>query len=188
MSQKKAELKDDQAVRSLLVTVINRIGPAEAWRSRLPDDSTERVVAQILRRADGVAKAVDLIKNAPTVHPIFEGTEIEEDLKKVPKKQTERLVGVTGEAGRELVRSDVLETFLEIWPKFEREILEAQGEKSKSATLKIVFNPETERADAHFAIKADTKAVTQERTRTSKVRNVKGKGWQLELFKSPVEK
>ncbi len=188
VSEKKADLTDDQGVRTVLVNVINRIGPADVWRSRLPDDSTERVTAQILRRCDGVAAALDLIKKALTIHEIFQGTELEEHLKKIPKKITERLVGVTGEEGRDLLLADVTATFLGLWPKLEAEILEGEGEKSRQATITIKFFPESQRNDARFDTEGTTKAGTRVITRTSKVAKLKGGRFQLELFKSPAEK
>lgn len=184
VSEKKAELSDTQAVRTLLVSIINRIGPSEIWRTRLPEDSTERVVAQILRKCDGVAAAIDTVKKASTLLAIFQGTELEEDVKKIPgaKKKTERLVGLTGEKGFALLVEDVTETFTDLWPDFRRHIEKGEGLEGRKASIGISFNPETDAADAHFSVVASAKIASKELTRTSKVRKTKD-GNQLELFK-----
>lgn len=187
VSQKKAELSDDQAVRTLLVSIINRIGPAGVWKTHLPKDSTERVVAQIMRKCDGVSPAIETVKKAATLAAIFEGTELEEDLKKVPAatKRTEKLVGVIGEKGFALLLEDATQAFTDLYPEFRRSIEKAQGEETKTATVVVVFHPETEAADAHFSVDASTKISTKKITRTAKVRKQKD-GYQLELFKPPA--
>lgn len=187
VSDKKAELSDDQGVRTVLSTVVQRIGPSDTWRSRLPKDSTERVAAQILRKADNVGAALEIIKKAPTLHAILKGTEIEDDVAKIPKpKKTEKLIGVTDEKGLELLKDDVGEVLTILWPTLRDSIEEACGEESKKATVAISFVPETEKADAHFRTVAETKVTSREVTRTSKVRRLNTGRYQLELFKSPL--
>lgn len=187
VNQKKAELSDDQAVRTLLVSIMNRIGPAGVWKTHLPKDSTERVVAQIMRKCDGVSPAIETVKKASTLAAIFEGTELEEDLKKVPTatKRTEKLIGVIGEKGFALLLEDTTEAFTKLYPEYRTSIEKAEGEETKTATINVVFHPETEASDAHFSVEASTKISTRKITRTAKVRKQKD-GFQLELFKPPA--
>lgn len=186
-SEKKAELSDDQAVRTLLVSIMNRIGPAGVWKTHLPKDSTERVVAQIMRKCDGVSPAIETVKKASTLAAIFEGTELEDDLKKVPAstKRTEKLVGLTGEKGFALLLEDATAAFTDLYPEYRRSIEKSEGVETKTAVVSVVFHPETDAADAHFSVEASTKIASRKITRTAKARKQKG-GFQLELFKPPA--
>lgn len=49
ITKKEARLDDPQAVRQLLVPLVERLGAGDGWKKRLPRNSTERVGVQILR-------------------------------------------------------------------------------------------------------------------------------------------
>lgn len=183
-TKKTADLSDEQGVRALLAVVIERIGANGAWQNRLPQDSTERVAAQILRKAGDVGRALGIVKNAETLHAILEGTDLEEDIAETPKpKRSEKQVGLIEDDALRKLCDDVNEALGLLWPVFRRSIEESEGEEKKKATISCEFVPETDDADAYIKVIAETKVTTQEITRTSKVRKIGGgKRPQLELF------
>lgn len=184
-TKKTADLSDEQAVRGLLAEVINRISKDDTWKNGLPKDSTERVAAEILRKAETRAKALAIVKEAETLHAIFQGTGLEEDMKGVPKpKKGEKTRGLFDEKALEKHLDDVAEAVRALWPTYRQSIEESEGTEKKVATVKVEFVPETDDADAYLKVVAETKVSTSEITRTSKVRRLTSGRHQLELFDS----
>lgn len=186
VSKKSAELRDDQAVRALLVAVLARLEEGGTWRDRLPGDSTERVCAQILRKADSPGQALALVREASTLAAIFQGTDLEEDASGLRNKgTTEALPGLLDDKARDQLVSDVAESVKLIWPTYKAQVESGQGEEKKAFSVKVEFVPESESADAYTRVLAEMKVSTTETTRTSKVRRLRGGRWQLELFATP---
>lgn len=185
VTQKTASLTDEQGVRSLLVLVIERLAATSAWEDRLPDDSTERVAAQILRKGGGLMKALAIVKESKTLHAILAETELAEDIKAIPKpKAGEKQVGLLGDDALKKLCEDVVEALTMLWPTFRDSIEKAEGLEPKKAVANISFVPETDDADAYVKVVAETRVSTKELNRTSKVRRLKSGRHQLELFAS----
>lgn len=184
-TEKAVELSDEQGTRGLLVEMMTRIDGDGVWRERLPDDSSARVAAQILRKADGLGPALAIVKDAETLAAIFEGTDLEEDTSGLRSgKTTEKLRGLLDEKAREQLADDVREAVRGIWPTWQQQIESTEGEDKKTASVKIEFVPESDDADAYTKVVAEMKVSTTETTRKTKVRRLRGGRWQLELFGS----
>ncbi len=182
---KTADLSDEQGVRLLLAAVVERLAATSAWEDKLPDDSTERVAAQILRKGPGIKAALGIVKDAETLHAILNGTDLEEDVRALPKpKKGETQIGLLGDDALEKLCEDVIEALTMLWPTFRDSIEKAEGTEAKKATAGISFVPETNDADAYIKVVAETKVTSKEITRTSKVRRLESGRHQLELWAS----
>lgn len=184
-TDKRADLNDDQGVRALLVGVIERLAASGAWEHKLPKDATERIGAQILRKAGGLMKALAVVKEAETLHAILDGTDLQKDIAAVPKpKKGEKQVGLLGDDALEKLCEDVVEALSMLWPTFRDSIESSEGKEPKKAVVSCSFVPETEENEAYVKVVAETRVSTKELTRTSKVRKLQSGKHQLELFAS----
>ena len=183
VADKRADLNDEQGVRALLVGVVERLATNDAWEHKLPQDATERIGAQILRKAGGLMKALAVVKEAETLHAILDGTDLAKDIAAVPKpKKGEKQQGLLGEDALEKLCEDVVEALTMIWPTFRDSIERSEGKEPKKAVVSCAFAPETEENEAYVKVVAETRVSTKEISRTSKVRKIKGGKHQLELF------
>lgn len=183
---KTASLTDEQGVRALLAGVVERLGADSVWKIRLSEHQTERVAGELLRKYDNLTRALEAIKTAVSIHELLMGTSLEADAAAAPgaQKTTGPVDAVSGNDAVEKLAEDVGETVRELWPHFRREIEKTEGLAGKSATVKIVFVPETDEADAYIRVTAEMKIATAEVTRTSKVRDLGRGKRQLELWSS----
>lgn len=185
VADKRADLNDEQGVRALLAGVIQRVAKDDAWKKKLPQDPTERIAAQILRKAGGFVETVVLMKDADSLHAILEGTDLAKDIAAVPKpKAGEKQIGLLGQDALERLCEDVIGALTLIWPTFRDSIERGEGFDPKKAAVAISFVPETDNAQAYIKVLAETRVSTREITRTSKVRRLKSGQHQLELFGS----
>ena len=188
-TKKTAELGDPQAVRSLLLTMAERLDEGD-WHHALSKDSSERVVQQILRKEKGLEAARHLIQHAESLEEIFQGTDLEEDATKAPKKGDVAPAQKPLPRGKdlELVQDDAAFTIEELWEIWKQRIETTGGEIAQTITLRITWNPPTENRDGYVGTSGAMAIQGGKTTRTGIVKRGKGKqAAQLVLFAEPAE-
>lgn len=164
--------------------MIERISGSTPWQERLPEDATERVAAQILRKAGNAVAALAVVREADTLIAVLDGTDLSEDAKARGSKGDGPLGQVALNLEEELgtARTDAGEVIGELWTYFRKRIEATGGEVSQTITVTVTWNPPSENRDGFIGTSARMTVQGKKITRTGRVERKRGGNYQFALF------